>query len=156
MKIAVCSDELFPIHDFCVEELIRLGHSVMSFGAIKSRKDECYASVAREAALAIVRKECDEGVFFCYTGTGISIAANKLLGIRAALCVDAKTASEARMWNEANVLALSNRLITADVLKEILIAWLAAPKNANAMASIETLKKVDAEYRKKLIYRFIS
>lgn len=155
MNIAVCSDEIYPLHDLCISELKRLGHHVMLFGALHSRKNQCYVSAARDAALAIVRKECDEGVFFCFTGTGISIAANKFLGIRAALCVDAKSASGARMWNDANVLAISNRLTSNDVLKEILIAWFSTTKNVNAHASIEMLNKIDAEYRKKLIHRFL-
>ena len=89
--------------------------------AAKARK---VAEVARDAACAIARGECDEGVFFCWTGTGISMAANKVPGIRAALCTDAETARGARVWNHANVLALSNRLCSPDLVKEILAAWL--------------------------------
>lgn len=156
MKIAVCSDELYPIHQLCHDELRLLGHQMVPFGSIKSGKNECYASVARDAALAIVRKECHEGIFFCYTGTGICITANKFLGIRAALCVDAKTAKDARIWNDANVLALSNRLTSADMLKEILNAWFNASAGPEAKASLEVLNRVDAEYRKKLIHRFLN
>lgn len=147
MKIAVCSDELYSIHDFCVEELKILGHEVLCFGAIKSRKPENWALVAREAALAIARKECAEGIFFCYSGTGISIAANKIPNIRAALCCDAKTAQDARIWNNANVLALSNRLISSDVLKEILGAWLNTSQSSEAKAGIDELARIDAEFR---------
>ena len=123
MKIAVCSDELYPVNDFVVQELERLGHEVLPFGAIKSRKNEPWVNVAREAAEAIHQGTCTEGIFFCWTGTGVSIVANKIPGIRAALCTDTQTATGARIWNQANVLALSNRLITQDMAKEILETW---------------------------------
>jgi ribose 5-phosphate isomerase B len=148
MKIALCSDELYPIHDLCIQELERLGHKVISFGAPKTRVEENWVLVAREAALAIKNKSCDEGIFFCYTGTGISMAANKIPGIRAALCSDAKTARDARIWNDANVLALSNRLISFDILKEILISWFSNPDKSAGEISIKELQKIDDEFRK--------
>jgi ribose 5-phosphate isomerase B len=69
------------------------------------------------------RGRADQAVVCCWTGTGASIAANKLPGIRAALCVDAETARGARRWNEANVLALSLRTTSPAVLREIFSAW---------------------------------
>ncbi len=123
MKIAVCSDELYPVNEFVVRELERLGHQVELFGSLKTRQNEPWIDVARDAANAIAQGTCDEGIFFCWTGTGVSIVANKIHGIRAALCTDAQTAAGARVWNNANVLALSNRLLTQDLAKEILIAW---------------------------------
>jgi ribose 5-phosphate isomerase B len=68
--------------------------------------------------------EAQQGVVCCWTGTGVSIAANKVLGIRAALCGDAETARGARKWNDANVLALSLRLTSQQLAKEILDGWL--------------------------------
>src|SRR4051794_25364703 len=103
MKIVVCSDELYPVNDFVVQELERLGHEVVLIGAIKSRQNEPWIEVARAASEYIKQGICKEGVFFCWTGTGISIAANKIPGIRAALCIDAETAAGARLWNGANV-----------------------------------------------------
>ncbi|CEG56121.1 RpiB/LacA/LacB family sugar-phosphate isomerase [Legionella fallonii] len=123
MKIAVCSDELYPVNEFVVKELERLGHQVILFGALHSRNNESWIQVAQEAAESIHQRVCDEGIFFCWTGTGVSIVANKTPGIRAALCTDAQTARGARVWNRANVLALSNRLLTQDLAKEILSAW---------------------------------
>lgn len=67
----------------------------------------------------------------CWTGTGASIAANKIAGIRAALCVDAATADGARRWNDANVLALSLRLTSDRLLEEILDAWFAGAPSAD-------------------------
>lgn len=143
MKIAVCSDELYSVNDFVVQELEHRGHEVTVFGAIKSRKEEPWAKVAREAAETIVRGECEEGIFFCWTGTGISIAANKVPGIRAALCTDAQTTSAARIWNHANVLALSNRLTTPDLAKEILTAWFETPMDTKGKAGVDELNAMD-------------
>lgn len=148
MKIALCSDELYPIHDLCIKELEQLGHSVVRFGAPLTRRAENWAIVAREAALCVAQKGCDEGIFFCYTGTGISIAANKIPKIRAALCFDAKTARDARIWNNANVLALSNRLISFDILKEILCAWFSNPDLSMGIAGVRELEKIDNEFKK--------
>ena len=125
MKIAVTTDELYPIHHFVLAWLKQYGHEPILFGALKSNQEESWVKAASEAAQAIKKGKCDEGVFFCWTGTGISLAANKLPGIRAALCTDAETARGARIWNHANVLALSNRLLSQDIAKEILTAWFA-------------------------------
>ena len=143
MKIAVCSDELYPVNDLVVKELERRGHEVICFGAILSRSDEPWARVAREAAEAIRRGECDEGVFFCWTGTGISLAANKVPGIRAALCTDAQTAAGARIWNHANVLALSNRLTTVDLAKEILEAWFVTTFDERGQPGVEEIRSIE-------------
>lgn len=125
MRIAIASDERYPIHDIVLEWLIQQGHEPILFGALKSNKEEPWVHVAKEATQAVKSGECLEGIFFCWTGTGISMAANKISGIRAALCTDAETAHGARLWNHANVLALSNRLLSPDVAKEILTAWFA-------------------------------
>ena len=81
-----------------------------------------------EASIAVARavadQRADQGIVCCWTGTGASIAANKVAGVRAALCVDAQTAAGARKWNNANVLALSLRLLSEPVATEILDAWL--------------------------------
>lgn len=123
MKIAVTSDELHPVHSFVLEWLKEHGHDPVPFGALRSGQEESWVQSAREAAQAIKEGQCEEGIFFCWTGTGISITANKIPGIRAALCTDAETARGARTWNHANVLALSNRLLNQEMAKEILAAW---------------------------------
>jgi ribose 5-phosphate isomerase B len=120
MKIAVTSDETYPVHTFVLDWLKQNGHEPIVFGALKSSADESWVKAADEAAKAIMDGKCDEGIFFCWTGTGISMAANKVPGIRAALCTDSETARGARTWNHANVLALSNRLLSQDIAKEIL------------------------------------
>jgi ribose 5-phosphate isomerase B len=143
MKIAVVTDELYPIHTFVLDWLKSQGHEPILFGALQSNQDESWVHAAAEAAQAIKDEVCTEGIFFCWTGTGISMAANKVPGIRAALCTDAETARGARIWNHANVLALSNRLLSQDVSKEILTAWFEdydAAKGAKGVAELRDLE----------------
>ena len=147
MKIAVCSDELYPVNDFVVQELSRFGHEAVLFGAIKSRQVEPWIQTAKAAADAISQGVCEEGIFFCWTGTGISIAANKIPGIRAALCTDAETAAGARLWNGANVLALSNRLLTQDLAKEILKAWFNTSMDDKSLMAVDEIKALEEAYR---------
>ncbi len=144
MRIAVSSDEAYPVNEFVVTEIQALGHSVLRFGSLVSGQDIAYVEATREAAAAVASGACDEGIFFCWTGTGASIAANKVSGIRAALCSDAETARGARIWNHANVLVLSNRMLSHDVAKEILGAWFETPRDdprgAEAKASLVKLE----------------
>ena len=82
-----------------------------------------WPKVAFEVAYKVADGTFDQAVLFCWTGTGISLAANKVKGIRAALCQDAATAAGARKWNDANILAMSIRVISEEIAKEILEAW---------------------------------
>jgi ribose 5-phosphate isomerase B len=148
MRIALCSDEPYPVHAIVRAFLERRGHEVAAYGAIATGKDTPWADAAAEAALAVSSGTCAEGIFFCWTGTGISIAANKVPGIRAALCTDAATATGARVWNHANVLCLSNRLLSNDVAREILAAWLDTEPGDQGTAGVEALHRVEAKYRR--------
>ena len=123
MRIALLSDEPAEIHGLLREILLARGHEVLPFGAIATGEDCAWAPLAAEGARAIAQGDCDEGVFLCWTGTGISIAANKISGIRAALCTDPETAACALIRNHANVLCLSNRSLTEPVARAILDAW---------------------------------
>lgn len=131
MRIAVSTDMLRGVADAVVERLEAGGHEVLRFGAYDpaSRADWAWGSEA--AARAVSDGSADQGVVCCWTGTGASIAANKVRGVRAALCVDPETAAGARKWNDANVLALSLRLTSEPVLEEILDAWFAAGPSAD-------------------------
>jgi ribose 5-phosphate isomerase B len=105
-----------------VDELKRRGHETILFGPLIG-EDLPWTLASEKLADAVAKGEADEGVLFCYTGTGSSIAANKVKGIRAALCGDAETARGARWWNDANVLVMSLRKTSTEVAKEILDAW---------------------------------
>jgi ribose 5-phosphate isomerase B len=147
MRIAVCSDEPYGIHEQLLGALRELGHEVVAFGSIRSGGEEPWAAVAAEAAESILRGDCDEGIFCCWTGTGIAMAANKLPGIRAALCTDAETARGARIWNHANVLALSNRLLGEHVLTEILEAWFGTDPGDAGAEGVAALAALDDRHR---------
>lgn len=143
MRIAVGSDERLEVTDTVVAELERRGHEVRLFGPLRGGS-EPWPDVARQVAEEVASGRCDEGVLFCWTGTGVSIAANKVPGIRAALCADAETARGARIWNHANVLVMSLRLTTPAVAKEILDAWLStppAPEEAQAVAKVAEIER---------------
>ena len=128
MKIAVGSDERTHLTDTVIEELKKRGHELILFGPLEENDAEVdWPLVSSLTAGAVAEGKADEGIVFCWTGTGASIAANKVRGIRAALCHDAETARGARIWNHANVLALSLRATSEAVAKEILEAWFATP-----------------------------
>jgi ribose 5-phosphate isomerase B len=148
MKIAVCSDEPYAVHERVLAELRKRGHEPVLFGSLKTGEDVPFAKTAEEAALAVAQRRCEEGIFLCWTGTGISMAANKIPGVRAALCVDPGTAAGARVWNHANVLCLSNRLLSEDMAKEILAAWFDTPTGTAGAEGVALLDEVDRRYRR--------
>lgn len=127
MRIAFGSDERTALTDRLVEELRDRGHEVLPLGPPAGEGAPTaameWADVGREAALSVARGDADEAVICCWTGTGVSIAANKIPGVRAALCADAETARGARRWNDANALCLSLRTTTEALAREILDAW---------------------------------
>jgi ribose 5-phosphate isomerase B len=130
MRIAVAADERVGIADAVVDELRKRGHDVVTHGALNDAERDDWAWASEAAARDVVDGRAEQAVVCCWTGTGASIAANKVAGARAALCVDAQTAAGARKWNDANVLALSLRSTSQAELAEILDAWFdAGPSN---------------------------
>jgi ribose 5-phosphate isomerase B len=123
MRIAVGGDERNAVTDAVLDELRRRGHElVMVVGPIGGGTEQ-WAECGLRVGNAVAHGEAEQGVVFCWTGTGVSLAANKVHGVRAALCTDAEQARGARAWNDANVLAMSLRLTSAPLAKEILDAW---------------------------------
>lgn len=143
LTLAVASDEKTHLTDFVVAELERRGHRTLLFGPLAG--DDLPWTLAAEAlANAVAGGMADEGVLFCYTGTGASIAANKVRGIRAALCGDAETARGARWWNDANVLVMSLRATSTEIAREILEAWFSTEVKPEECATIAHLKEIEA------------
>jgi ribose 5-phosphate isomerase B len=122
MKISIGADECLHVVDVTLDYLKEKGHDVAWHGPEKG-KTQPWPDVAKSVALEVQSAEADEGILFCWTGTGVSMAANKFKGIRAALCADAETARGARLWNNANVLCMSMRRTSEVVVKEILDKW---------------------------------
>lgn len=131
MRVAVAADELTGVAQDVPEELRRRGHQPILHGAYVEDERHEWAWASEAAARDVAEGRADQAVVACWTGTGASIAANKVPGIRAALCGDAQTAEGARRWNDANVLALSLRLTSTAGLEEILDAWFAGHSSSD-------------------------
>jgi len=147
MRIAVAADERTGVAEAVVEELERRGHTTIPHGALADGERDDWAWASEAAARDVVEGRADQAVVCCWTGTGASIAANKVAGVRAALCADAQTAEGARRWNDANVLALSLRSTSEATLGEILDAWLSGAPSDDPVdrANVEHLTELDCD-----------
>ncbi|MCC6030284.1 MAG: RpiB/LacA/LacB family sugar-phosphate isomerase [Desulfurococcales archaeon] len=144
MRVAIGSDDLYPAALFLKDYLSKKGFELVLIGSMKTGKPEPWPRVGREVGELVANKSVDFGIVICYTGTGVSIAANKVKGVRAALVFDAQTARGARLWNDANVLALSGRLTSPEIAKEIIEAWLETKDiDPSERDNIEELKRYD-------------
>jgi ribose 5-phosphate isomerase B len=142
MKIVLGSDERTHLTDFVVDELRRRGHEVELVGP-PAGIDLQWTDVAEQVGRRVASRDADHGVLFCWTGTGVSMAANKVAGVYAALCGDAETARGARRWNDANVLCMSLRATSEVVAKEILDAWFEADPDPSEAQNIEKVRALD-------------
>jgi ribose 5-phosphate isomerase B len=149
MRVAFTSDERYRVHDVLEADLNRRGHTVVRFGATATGSDVPWVDAAQAAAQAVSSGDCVQGVFLCWTGTGICMAANKVPGIRAALCTDPGTAAGARVWNHANVLCLSNRTLSDDMAREILAAWFDTPPEDRGTQGVARLAELESRYLKR-------
>ena len=147
VRISLAADELRGIAVILPVELRERGHDLLLHGAIAEDEDTDWARASLAAAQDVAAGIADQAIVCCWTGTGAAIAANKLRGVRAALCHDAVTAAGARRWNDANVLALSLRSTADAELAEILDAWFSTKPSEQAedRASIDRISQLDAE-----------
>jgi ribose 5-phosphate isomerase B len=135
VRVAFGADEDTPLGEVVTAYLTAAGHTVEVLAA-----GATWPEVGRLVGEAVAGGQADRGVVCCWTGTGVSIAANKVPGVRAALCADAETARRARLWNDANVVALSLRLTSEQVANEILNAFFATepdPHEADTIAELD-------------------
>ena len=135
MRVAVGTDEHTPLVDVITSTLTELGHDVDLVA-----DGDPWPDVGRRVAEAVSRGEAERGVVCCWTGTGVSMAANRVPGVRAALCTDAETARGARRWNDANVLALGLRLTSPEVARELLDAFWSTPPDAGEVDVVARLE----------------
>jgi len=144
MRIAIGGDDRNDVTDHVLEALRKRGHELVKVLGPVGGRDEQWADVGREVGEAVAAGEADQGIVFCHTGTGVSLAANKVHGARAALCTDAEQARGARKWNDANVLAMSLRLTDAALADEILEAWFSTTElDPSELQNIEKVKRFD-------------
>lgn len=144
MRISIAADERTGVAEAVVDELRRRGHEPVVHGALSDEERADWAWASEAAARDVADGRADQGIVCCWTGTGASIAANKVPGVRAALCADAETARGARRWNDANVLALSLRTTSEALLEEILDGWFdgAPSTDADDVANIRHVNEI--------------
>jgi ribose 5-phosphate isomerase B len=144
MRISVAADERTGVAEAVLDELRRRGHDPIVHGALNEQERDDWAWASEAAARDVSEGRAEQGIVCCWTGTGASIAANKVPGVRAALCGDSETARGARRWNDANVLALSLRSTSEAVLEEILDGWfeVAPSSEADDVANVRHLGEI--------------
>lgn len=147
MKIVFGSDKKNHLTDFIISELEKRNHEVYLYGPVAGEGTE-WTDVAVNVAEKVASGESEQGILCCWTGTGVSIAANKVPGIRAALCGDAETASGARKWNNANILAMSLRATSNAVAGEILEAWFSSGPEDSEKENILKVSEIEKKYSK--------
>lgn len=153
MRLAAGSDERTNLTDTVLAYLKQKGHEVELYGALAG-ENVPWTEVGVKVAEAIAEGKAVQGIIFCWTATGVTIAANKVPGIRAALCGDAECARGARKWNHANILTISLRSTSEAVAKEILDAWFSTPWEGGEDArNIEWLKEYENKQRRKIYAR---
>ena len=143
MKVVLGSDEKTTLTDAVVADLRRRSFEVRLVGPVAGEA-MAWGPVAEAVGRAVAAGEADFGVLFCWTGTGVCMAANKVPGVRAALCADAETARGARRWNDANVLVMSLRSTAAAVAQEMIDAWLGAEPDESERPSWQVMERLDA------------
>ena len=141
MRIVVGADDEGPVADEVVRELESRGHEVVVL------EREQWPEVARKVGEAVATGDADQGILFCWTGTGTSMAANKIPGVRAALAWDPWVAEGARRWNDANVLVMSLKRTSPDTAREILDAWFdVSEPDEDEAANIAQLAELDRRH----------
>ena len=147
MKLAIGSDERTHLTEIVVDEIKKRGYEVSLFGPLIDEA-KYWPQVAAEVAESVAGGQADEGILFCWTGTGVSLAANKVPGIRAALCTDAETARGARLWNKANILCLSLRATSEVMAMEILDTWFSTEYQPNQEddACLTQVNEIESKY----------
>lgn len=151
MKIAVGSDERTALTEAVLMRLRQEGHELSLVGPLAEQPGQ-WPQVARQVAEAVANGSADQGLLFCWTGTGVTMAANKVPGVRAALCDDAETARGARLWNDANVLCISLRRTSDVIAGEILDAWLNTtyrpnPEDDACLAAVAEIERAHSQRR---------
>ncbi len=149
MLISIAADQRVGVADLLAAELARRGHSTIAHGALEQGERDDWAWASEAVARDVASGRAEQGIVCCWTGTGASIAANKVAGVRAALCCDAATAAGARCWNDANVIALSLQSTSQQQLSEILDAWFATEPSTedDDRANLEHLRALECDAR---------
>lgn len=138
MKLIVASDEKTNLSQSVSQYLKEKDHQVILMGDLV-RENGKWAEIGKEAALKVAKGEADQAILFCWSGTGICMAANRIKGARAALCWDAETARLARKWDDANILCMSLRYTSENLAEEILDAWFSTKFDEEGLNEVHKL-----------------
>ncbi|MGB8656246.1 MAG: ribose 5-phosphate isomerase B [Candidatus Zixiibacteriota bacterium] len=140
MKICLGADHRgFELKESIKQYLTGLGHEVTDFGT-HSPESVDYPDFGFKVAESVARGEADFGIVVCWTGNGMNIVANKVKGVRSALCLNEEMAMLARAHNDANVLALASKFVTEEKARKIVSVWLSTPFEGGRHA--QRLKKI--------------
>jgi len=143
VRIVVGADETNPLTDAVMAELRERGHDVRVLEPAQ------WPEVAEAVGTSVASGAADQGVLFCWTGTGTAIAANKIPGVRAALVWEPWIAEGARRWNDANVLVMSCKRVTAETAHDILDAWFAVEEpDPDEIENIARIAEIERRYTK--------
>lgn len=141
MRVILAADDNSPTVDAVIDSLRERG------AELEVLPEQKWPDAARAVGEAVARGGADMGVLFCWTGTGTSMMANKVPGVRAALCWEPWIAEGARRWNDANVLVMSLKRISPEVAVEILDAWLSVNgPDPDEIPNIETIQKYESAH----------
>jgi ribose 5-phosphate isomerase B len=148
MRIALGCDEAgLPLLEIIRDYLRERGVTVQDFG-VHTTDPVLYPDIALAAGRAVASGECDRGILVCGTGIGMSITANKILGVRAALCHDTYSAERARKSNDAQILTMGARVIGPELAKQIITTWMDADfAGGTSQPKVARMKEIDEEYR---------
>jgi ribose 5-phosphate isomerase B len=148
MKIALGCDEAgLPLMDVLRDYLAKQNIAVHDFG-VHTADPVDYPDVAEAASRAVADGECERAILVCGTGIGMSITANKVPGVRAALCHDTYSAERARKSNDAQVITMGARVIGTELAKKIIEVWLESDfAGGNSTRKVEKMNAVDDRYR---------
>lgn len=149
MKIAIgCDEAAFSFKEAIKEVLVDQGVEIADYG-VYDENPVLYPDVAVKVANAVRNGEAERGALFCGTGIGMSIAANKVPGIRAALCHDSYSAERARKSNDAQIICMGARVIGIELAKQIIRIWLASDfDGGRSTEKVERIKYYDTYYSK--------
>lgn len=140
MRIVVASDEKTPLTDFVVDYLKSKNHEIIVLGDLKEKNGK-WVEIGFEAAKMLADKKVDQGVIFCWSGTGITMAANRIVGARAALCWTPEIAQLARKWDDANILVMPLINTLNETARGILDTWFSTTFNEEGLNEASKLDK---------------
>lgn len=148
MKIGFgCDHVAVELKNSLIEHIRKRGYECVDYGAYSSEKRIDYPKPAKAVAEAIMRGEVEKGVLICGTGIGISISANKVPGIRAAVCSEPYSAKLTKEHNDANIIAMGSRVVGVELAKMIVDEWLDAEfLGGRHLERVEMIHDIEKEY----------